>query len=71
MKRWIAVAAVLGLVVGCVGRVALYAPRLPPSDNHRAATGNTDCLECHDVAGRASHKPTDDCRRCHTICEGC
>jgi hypothetical protein len=71
MKRWITVAALLCLVVGCVGRIALYAPRLPPSDEHRAATGNADCLECHDLASRTSHRTTDDCRRCHTMCKEC
>ncbi|MDF1554508.1 MAG: hypothetical protein P1P84_15665 [Deferrisomatales bacterium] len=71
MKRWIAVVAVLGLVAGCVGRVALYSPRLPPSEDHRAAVSNADCLECHDVTARANHATTDDCRNCHTICEGC
>ena len=67
MKRWIMVAALLCLGVGCVGRIALYSPRLPPTDDHREATGNADCLECHDPTRRGSHKTTDDCRKCHTI----
>jgi hypothetical protein len=54
-----------------VGRIALYAPRLPPSEEHRAVTDNADCRECHDLTGRTSHATTDDCRNCHTICEGC
>ena len=71
MKKWTTVAAMLCLVVGCVGRVPLYSPRLPPSDGHRSATSNAACLECHDVTSQASHKPIDDCRNCHKLCKEC
>ena len=65
MHKWISVAVLFGLAVGCVGRISLYSPRLTPSDAHRAATSNAACLECHDVREYESHSAGDDCRRCH------
>lgn len=70
MKNWTMVAAVLCVTAGCVGRVALYAPRLTPSEEHREATDNRACRECHDPSERPSHDSSDDCRRCHTLARG-
>jgi hypothetical protein len=55
---------------GCVDRIPLYSPRQTDTLAHREASVPSDCLDCHDLAKRASHDPTDDCLSCHKIIKG-
>lgn len=69
MKKLFCLIAVLFLF-GCTMRMAVYAPHRTDNADHRTATTNQACLECHDVAGQKEHKRDDNCMRCHRIVRG-
>ncbi len=59
------------VLVGCEARVALYAPRRMPTEDHLRAATPGDCRDCHDTANLLRHKADDDCLSCHKLCKGC
>jgi cytochrome c553 len=44
-------------------------PKIPATPEHRAITGEKDCVQCHQVDGvkpvPARHPKRQDCFRCH------
>jgi len=58
------------LLVSCTMRMAVYAPHRSDNDDHRKATTNVACLDCHDVVGKREHQTDDNCMRCHRIVKG-
>lgn len=69
-KRWLLLILLILLAAGCVTRIPVYSPRQTDTEAHRTAQAPKDCLECHDISKRPSHKPSDDCRECHKISKG-
>ena len=69
MKKIYVVLIVLFLF-GCTMRMAVFAPHRTDNADHRQATSNQDCLECHYVIGKKEHKADDECMRCHRIVRG-
>ena len=58
------------LLVGCTMRMAVLAPHRIDNADHRAATTNKACLECHDITGKKVHIADDNCMKCHRIVRG-
>jgi hypothetical protein len=58
-------------VAGCARRVPTYSPRRTDTKAHREAQTRAECINCHKADQIRGHTNTDDCLRCHRICEGC
>lgn len=70
MKKFILLLFVI-LLAGCTIRMAAFAPHRTDNTDHRSATSNSDCLECHDdMMGKKEHQADDNCMRCHRIVKG-
>ncbi|HAD04733.1 MAG: hypothetical protein A2091_10875 [Desulfuromonadales bacterium GWD2_61_12] len=71
MKLIMVLAVAVSIILGCVHRPNIYAPRRTPSAEHQAAKTTAACLGCHDVGKFPHHDRDDDCFSCHKLCKGC